>query len=73
MLRLLHQATRGRRRFRLTDLLANITSTFPDVLPLFGQRYIVGVGRPHSMPRAAGIITSGVAPDRQFSVTAKAT
>jgi hypothetical protein len=73
MLRLLHQATRGLRRFRLTDLLANITSTFRDVLPPFSERYIVDVGRPHSMTRAAGIITGGVAPDRQFSVTAKAT
>lgn len=63
MLRLLDQATRGLRRFRWTDLLANITSTFPDVLPPFGERYIVDVGRPHSMPRAAGIITSDVVPD----------
>jgi hypothetical protein len=44
MLRLTYQATRGLRRFRWADLLANITSMFVDVLPPSGERYIVGCG-----------------------------
>jgi hypothetical protein len=62
MLRLTYQATRGLRRFRWADLLANIASMFVDVLPPLGERYIVDEGRSHTISLAAGTI-SAVAPD----------